>query len=90
MDISTTAWIAGFAAALLYLILGWPIAMLLSHMRLAFVSFQMKLLAAVAIGAVCAPLAEHFTPQLLDKTQIAISKSPQATQVYNSVAGYLK
>ena len=89
MEITTTAWLAGLTGALLYLIFAWPLAIALSRARVIFGSFQVKLITAILIGAVCAPLAEHYTPQLLEKTQEAINQSRPATQAYNTVATFI-
>ena len=90
MEITSTAWAAGLAGALLYLILAWPLAKALAFTRVLFVSFHMKLLAAVVIGAVCAPLGESYAPAIRDTAERWISKSKQATSVYNELAEFLK
>ncbi|MAP95403.1 MAG: hypothetical protein CMK07_10670 [Ponticaulis sp.] len=90
MAISFTAWAAGMAGALLYLMLAWPLAKLLSHTRLMLVSFQAKLLIALVIGIVAAPIAENHAPYLRDKALIMISKSEHATKAYNTVARMLR
>ncbi|MAK62856.1 MAG: hypothetical protein CMK09_17950 [Ponticaulis sp.] len=89
MDISATAWAAGMAGALLYLIFAWPLAKLFSFTRIMFVSFQMKLIAALALGVASAPLGEVYAPFLRDKAQTLIAKSDSASETYNWLASRL-
>lgn len=89
MEITSTAWAAGLAGALLYLMLAWPLAKAFAFTRVLFVSFQMKLLAAVVIGAVCAPLGETYAPAVRDTAERWISKSEHATSVYKEIAALL-
>lgn len=89
MEITATAWIAGMAGALLYLIFAWPLAKLFSYTRLAFMSFQMKVLAALVIGIAAAPLGEMYAPFLRDQAKQLISKSDHATDAYNRISSML-
>ncbi len=89
MEITATAWTAGMAGAHLYLIFAWPLAKLFSYTRLAFMSFQMKVVAALVIGVVSAPLAERYAPFLKDQAEQLILKSDYATQTYYKVASML-
>lgn len=90
MDISATAWAAGMAGALLYLIFAWPLAKLFSLTRVMFLSFQMKLIAALTIGVVSAPLGETYAPYLRYHAEQLISKSDTATETYNWLASRLR
>lgn len=89
MEITATAWLAGLAGALLYLIFAWPLAKLFSYTRLAFMSFQMKLLAALVIGIVAAPLGETYAPYLRDQAEQLIARSEHATHAYNRISSML-
>lgn len=89
MEISATAWAAGIAGALLYLVLAWPLAMILSYGRVIFHSFYMKFLAAIVIGVSCAPLGETYAPFLETHARRLIGQSDNATHILNSVARFL-
>lgn len=89
MEITATAWAAGLASALLYFTFAWPLAKLFSYGRGVFASFQMKLVAAIAIGAVTAPLAENYAPFLRDRAEDLISRSETASSIYVQIANWL-
>ena len=62
--ITPLAFLSGMFASMLFMILGWPLANLLSLTRVLFDSFQMKLVLAAAIGVASAPVAENHAPAI--------------------------
>ena len=70
------AWIGGFTASMLFMILGWPLANALSLVRVLFDSFQMKLILAAAIGVASAPIAEQHAP-FMDGVLISLKEQTQ-------------
>lgn len=89
MEITSTAFAAGIASALLYLVFAWPLAKAFSYGRVIFYSFQMKLLAALVIGVAGAPLGERYAPYLRDRAADLIAQSETARAVYTQIASML-
>lgn len=61
--ITPEAHAAGMAAALIFLMIAWPLAQALSAVRVIFESFWVKLVFVVAVGVAAAPIAEWFSPE---------------------------
>ncbi len=61
-SIPQIAWVSGFTASLIFMIIGWPLANLLFQFRFIYSNFFVKIALAAVIGIVSAPLAERHAP----------------------------
>ena len=89
MAISATAWAAGMAGALLYLMFAWPLTKVFEMGTGVLSSFPMKVFASLGVGIGVAPLAETYAPMIRETAIYWITRSEDATMAYNSVARWV-